>query len=165
MTSILYTVRMAENIKRRTPKTIPVKLIAKGRERAPAPSVALQRLDMEPVCNRSHRRLNVILLAGGIAGVESDPTSVPTDEESELSLSSVLSMFMCSPLGDMEFACSRGDMEFERLSEWSIIQSFQISDAHGTEPLTLFPSLSALSARVYYFVETSFFAPPMRLRT
>ena len=106
---------MAENIKRRTPKTIPVKLIANGRERAPAPSVALQRLDMEPGCIFSHRRLNVILLSGGIVGVGRYPTSVSTDEASEL-LSSVMSMFMCSSLGDgdMEFACFRGDMEFER---------------------------------------------------
>ena len=48
MTSIEKIVRYEENIRRRTPNTIPVSLIAYGSDNAPAPSVALQRLEMEP---------------------------------------------------------------------------------------------------------------------
>lgn len=42
-------------MRRRTPITIPVKLIAYGRDKAPAPSVALQRLDTDPGCKLSQR--------------------------------------------------------------------------------------------------------------
>ena len=48
MTSIDTMVRHALQTRSITPKMIPVKLIAKGRDNAPAPRVALQRLETEP---------------------------------------------------------------------------------------------------------------------
>lgn len=49
------TVRYAENISKSTPKIIPVKLIANGRDNAPAPNVALHKFDIEPAFILLHR--------------------------------------------------------------------------------------------------------------
>lgn len=134
ITSMLYIVSTAENSKRIAPSAIPVRLIAKGRDSAPAPSVALQRLETDPGWNLSHRRLLCVVPSpdgdivdgdGGCSSTFDDPSS--DDGASSWPSSSVTSMLMmCSSLEDMAFELSsRGDMDVGRcLSEWSIIPEY-----------------------------------------